>query len=102
MSQVLDGEMIYDLQCKGLNIIQDKKGYCFTTDSVLLANFVKMKAKGYFDNVKKANRMKELRVLLSVFMKSYEKDSSILDSVLIVNGPRVLLDKLENHKKGKC
>lgn len=45
MSLVLEGEMIYDLQCKGLHIIQDKKGYCFTTDSVLLANFVKMKSK---------------------------------------------------------
>ena len=45
MSQVLDGEMIYDLQCKGLNIIQYKSGYCFTTDSVLLANFVKIKSK---------------------------------------------------------
>ena len=38
-------EMIYDLGCKGMKIIQDKKGYCFTTDSVLLANFLKCKPK---------------------------------------------------------
>lgn len=36
-------EIIYDLMCKGRKIIQNKDGYCFTTDSVLLANFVKLK-----------------------------------------------------------
>ncbi|MDR0850653.1 MAG: methyltransferase [Christensenellaceae bacterium] len=39
-------EHIYDLGCKGYKIIQDKLGYAFTTDSVLLANFVKL---GYSD-----------------------------------------------------
>lgn len=37
-------EIVYDLNCKGRKIIQDKDGYCFTTDSVLLANFIKLKA----------------------------------------------------------
>lgn len=36
-----DSEQIEDLQCKGLKIIQDKSLYCFTSDSVILANFVK-------------------------------------------------------------
>lgn len=36
-----EGERLDDLQCKGLRIIQDKKGYTFTTDAVLLANFVR-------------------------------------------------------------
>ena len=36
-------EHIYDLDCKGYKIIQDKLGYAFTTDSVLLANFIKLK-----------------------------------------------------------
>ena len=36
-------EHIYDLGCGGYKIIQDKVGYAFTTDSVLLANFVKLK-----------------------------------------------------------
>jgi len=32
-----------DLECSGLKIIQDKRGYTFTMDAVLLANFVKAK-----------------------------------------------------------
>lgn len=36
-------EHIYDLDCKGYKIIQDKLGYAFTSDSVLLANFAKLK-----------------------------------------------------------
>lgn len=42
------GERIEDLQCGGLSIIQNKNLYCFTSDSVILANFVKTKAS---DNV---------------------------------------------------
>ncbi len=38
------GEQIEDLQCAGLKIIQNKKLYCFTSDSVILANFVRAKA----------------------------------------------------------
>ena len=45
MEYTKPNEMVYDLQCKGLQIIQDKSGYCFTTDSVLLANFLKCKSK---------------------------------------------------------
>ncbi len=37
-------ERLEDLQCKGLKIIQDKDLYAFTSDSVVLANFVKTKA----------------------------------------------------------
>ncbi len=35
---------IDDLQFKGLVLVQDDDGYCFTTDAVLLANFVKTKS----------------------------------------------------------
>ena len=38
-------EEILDLQYKGLKVIQDSDGYCFTSDSVLLANYVKCKIK---------------------------------------------------------
>lgn len=34
-------EQILDLQFEGLKLIQDQDGYCFTSDSVLLANYVK-------------------------------------------------------------
>lgn len=37
-------ERMEDLQCKGLQIIQNKNLYTFTSDSVVLANFVKTKA----------------------------------------------------------
>lgn len=43
-----NGERLEDLQCEGLSIIQNKNLYCFTSDSVILANFVHAK-KG--DNV---------------------------------------------------
>lgn len=36
-------ERLEDLQCKGLKIVQNKDYYTFTSDSVLLANFVKTK-----------------------------------------------------------
>lgn len=38
-----DGERIEDLQCKGLKIIQNKNYYTFTSDSVILANFISLK-----------------------------------------------------------
>lgn len=39
-----EGERLEDLQCKGLQIIQNKNLYTFTSDSVILANFVKTKS----------------------------------------------------------
>lgn len=36
-------ERIDDLQLKGLKLIQDKNGFCFGIDAVLLANFAKVK-----------------------------------------------------------
>lgn len=38
---------IDDLQINGLVLVQDTEKYCFTTDSVLLANFVKAKSKDF-------------------------------------------------------
>ena len=35
------GEVLDDLQLNNLKIIQNRKHYCFTSDSVLLSNFVK-------------------------------------------------------------
>ena len=43
MKNLEKGERIEDLQCGGLKIIQNKDLYTFTSDSVLLANFVKLK-----------------------------------------------------------
>ncbi|KXZ40634.1 tRNA1Val (adenine37-N6)-methyltransferase [Alkalithermobacter thermoalcaliphilus JW-YL-7 = DSM 7308] len=45
MADVLlkENERIDDLQIKNLKIIQDKSGFCFGIDAVLLANFAKIK-----------------------------------------------------------
>ncbi len=40
-----EGERLEDLECNGLKIIQNKNLYTFTSDSVLLANFIKLYAK---------------------------------------------------------
>ena len=40
-----DNERIEDMQCDGLKIVQNKNLYTFTSDSVILANFVKLKSK---------------------------------------------------------
>lgn len=38
-----ENERIDDLQCRGYKILQDPNGYCFTSDSVLLANLASVK-----------------------------------------------------------
>jgi len=43
---IRDSERLEDLQYKNLSIIQDKEGYCFTSDAVELSNFAKVKKKG--------------------------------------------------------
>ena len=45
---LLENEVLDDLQCNGLKIIQNRQHYCFTSDSVLLANWLKL---GHRDKV---------------------------------------------------
>lgn len=40
MIELKENECLEDLECNGLEIIQDKNGYRFTSDAVLLANFI--------------------------------------------------------------
>lgn len=40
---IKQNERIDDLQCRGLRIIQNKNGFCFGVDAVLLANFTRVK-----------------------------------------------------------
>ena len=44
-NKLSDGERVEDLECNNLKIIQNKNLYCFTSDSVILANFLKIKPK---------------------------------------------------------
>ena len=39
--ELYENERIDDLQYKGLKLIQNKKGFCFGVDSVLLSDFAK-------------------------------------------------------------
>ena len=38
-----ENERLDDLQCNGFRVIQDPDGYCFTSDSVILANLASVK-----------------------------------------------------------
>ena len=40
---IYDDERIDDLQCKGYQLIQKPKGFCFGIDAVLLSGFAKVK-----------------------------------------------------------
>lgn len=40
---ILDDERIDDLQCKGYQLIQKPKGFCFGVDAVLLSDFARVK-----------------------------------------------------------
>ncbi|PAB58087.1 tRNA1(Val) (adenine(37)-N6)-methyltransferase [Anaeromicrobium sediminis] len=40
---ILPHERVDDLQCKGLRLIQNPKGFCFGIDAVLLSNFAQVK-----------------------------------------------------------
>lgn len=41
MEEILENERIDDLEYKGLKIIQNKEGFCFGIDSILLSDFAK-------------------------------------------------------------
>lgn len=41
--ELLENERLEDLECKGLKVIQNKQLYTFTSDSVILANFLKIR-----------------------------------------------------------
>ena len=43
MTDLFENERIDDLEINDLRLIQNAEGYCFTSDSVLLANLVKAK-----------------------------------------------------------
>lgn len=43
MEELRENEVLEDLQLDGLRIIQNRKKYCFTSDSVILSNFVNAK-----------------------------------------------------------
>ncbi len=94
-------DKIEDLEVKGLKIIQNKEGYCFTNDAVLLANFVKAGSKDILvdlgcgsgiitiiatvkNNVKKAYGIEIQNRLANMATKSVELNN-LQDKIQIIN-----------------
>lgn len=65
----------------------------------LVELFVTMRDKGYFYPIRKENRMRDFRELLSKFANYYEENKRILDPGLILKGAAEVLKKLEKYQK---
>lgn len=105
-------ERIEDLQCKGLKIIQNKNLYTFTSDAVVLANFIKTKrndncveigtgsgvisillsAKTNFNSIKAFELQKEMSDLAKKNVSLNKLEGKI----------DVINDDIENFKKHIC
>ena len=103
------GERLEDLGCKNLKIIQNKNLYTFTSDSVILANFLKIKSKesaveigggsGVISILATAkNKVKKIKIfeIQENLQKLYEKNIKInnLNDVL-----ELIADDVRNFKK---
>lgn len=104
-----EGERLEDLQCKGLKIIQNKNYYTFTSDSVILANFITTKkrdkcveigmgcgvisillsAKQSFDKIIGFELQKEM----SMLAKKNVELNHLIEKIEVVN------DDIKNHAK---
>lgn len=103
------GERIEDLQCKNLKIIQNKNLYCFTSDSVILANFVKTKPKDVAVEIGAGGGVISILVqaknkLDKVFMFELQPEMAALcqKNIDLNNlGEKLFLlqDDVKNHKK---
>lgn len=106
--KLLESERIEDLQFEGLKIVQDRDLYSFTSDSVILANFLKIKkgecaveigsGSGVISILatKKTNAKKiicfELQEKLAKMSKKSLKINKIEDKITVIN------DKIQNFK----
>jgi tRNA1Val (adenine37-N6)-methyltransferase len=107
--KLTEGQRIEDLQCAGLKIIQDKNLYTFTSDSVILANFVSTKKKDVCVEIGSGSGV--VSILLSAkmpFEKCYafeiqETMAALLNRNLQLNNLEgkitAINDDVENFKK---
>lgn len=109
-------ERIEDLQCRGLKIIQDDELYTFTSDSVVLANFIKIKKGEIATEIGAGSGV--ISILLSAKMpveKIYAFELQTEMATLAIknvnlnslqNKIEVINDDISNYKKyierGKC
>ena len=109
MIELNENEKIEDLQFEGLKIIQNKNLYTFTSDSVILANFLKIKTKEVAVEIgggsgvisilatkkTKANKIVSFELQEKMF-ELFEKNiklNDLNDKIQIIN------DKIQNHKR---
>ncbi len=102
-------ERIEDLQCGGLNIIQNKNLYTFTSDSVILANFIGTKPKD--ECVEIGTGCGVISILLSAktkfsHIKAFELQkvmSDLAQKNVVLNGLdekiEIINDDIENFNK---
>ena len=72
MDILKDGERIDDLEFKGLKIIQNKNGFCFGIDSVLISDFAK--------RIKKGSKVLDLGTgtgIISILLSKKQEDLKI-------------------------
>ena len=65
----------------------------------LLKAFIEIREDCYLHEIEEAGKMKEARNIFNKFADAYVCDKDILEKDLILMGPRVVLEKLENIKK---
>lgn len=109
MVKLENGERIEDLQFEGLKIIQNKDLYSFTSDSVILANFLKVKSKeiaveiGAGSGVISILATKKTRGKKFYAVELQEKMFDLLEKNIKLNGLEekieAINDNIKNHKK---
>ncbi len=104
------GERLDDLQYRGLKIVQNKNLYCFTSDAVALANFVKVKKDGLLldigsgsgvitilasqkNNCRLAFGMEIQKNLFELSLKNAEING-LSDKIKFINQPVQMCDKI--------
>lgn len=108
MIELNENERIEDLQCEGLRIIQNKNLYTFTSDSVVLANFVKLKKREVAVEIGSGSGV--IAILLSQKQKNkhiyaFELQKELFDMSLKsielnqIDNITVYNDKVQNHMK---
>lgn len=109
MEKLEAGERIEDLQFEGLKIIQNKNLYSFTSDSVILANFLKIKPKeiaveiGSGSGVISILASKKTRCKKFFAVELQERMFDLLKKNVALNNLEekieTINDNIENHKK---
>ena len=101
-------ERIDDLQLKGLKLIQDKTGFCFGIDAVLLANFAKVKNNAKVVDLGtgtgiKLNDLEDRVEIINADIKTIDKELEVHGyHVATSNPPYMHMDGIKNPNDKKA